>query len=105
MGSMNNLAELLSGDAGTLYMNIVSGKGTLLSTIAVFYRLMFRTANIGFFRAFSNEEGPDGTDFMVHTMKSIFELDGDESSMVAMSASEAMEMIADGREDEVVDRV
>ena len=73
-GSMQDLTLLENGPTSSLYMNSVTGSGTLLATVAVFYRLLFKTANLGFFRAFSSEKGPGGVDNMSHTIKSIYEV-------------------------------
>eukprot|EP00531_Pseudo-nitzschia_arenysensis_P017321 CAMPEP_0116138024 /NCGR_PEP_ID=MMETSP0329-20121206/12553_1 /TAXON_ID=697910 /ORGANISM="Pseudo-nitzschia arenysensis, Strain B593" /LENGTH=1155 /DNA_ID=CAMNT_0003632963 /DNA_START=128 /DNA_END=3595 /DNA_ORIENTATION=+ len=58
---------------------------------------------IGYFRPFGKLQGHD--DYRIRLMKDHFQLKDDESAMFGMSEEEGLQMIADGQEDELVERI
>lgn len=69
------------------------------------YRLMPKVNYLGYFRPFSDEAGPEGIDSHVHLLKEVFVLQDDPMTMTCLSKSKAMEMMAQGKMDEMIDMI
>eukprot|EP00854_Cymbomonas_tetramitiformis_P005265 gene5265-6400_t len=80
-------------------------EGTALAEIGLMYRLMPKVNCLGYFRPFSDEAGPEGVDSHVHLLKEVFNLPDDPLTMACLSKSKAMEMMAQGKMDEMIDMI
>eukprot|EP00959_Pyramimonas_sp_CCMP1952_P090377 1891890-Pyramimonas_sp.AAC.1 len=96
--------ESVHGGSSSLYVNSVTGMETEITQLGMLFRFLPKSTNIGFFRAFSDCEGPGGVDSVCFTTSAIFQMTDPVEKMSAMSTKQALQMMASNQEDEMLVR-